>query len=170
MKIVGLVMLIFAALGFFVGFNIDTTVATGHGTERVHNLGLMNDKQSTLLVAAALAVVGALFRAVPGSRQAATPSRDSSADDTRMCPYCAESIKSAAVICRYCSREVTPDAAASGSYLPQITIKLIPDPETMAKHGITFDGERYHYREYRYDKYGDALEYAKLQASIKALT
>jgi hypothetical protein len=34
----------------------------------------------------------------------------------------------------------------------------------MEEFGITFDGERYQYQEFRYEKLDDALRYAKLQA------
>jgi len=34
------------------------------------------------------------------------------------------------------------------------------DSELMVTYGITFDGERYHYMEYRYDKLLDAVNYA----------
>ncbi len=32
-------------------------------------------------------------------------------------------------------------------------------------YGITFDGEKYHYQQYRYDKLADAIAYAKLKLS-----
>jgi|JI8StandDraft_2_1071088.scaffolds.fasta_scaffold55568_2 hypothetical protein len=38
------------------------------------------------------------------------------------------------------------------------------DSEQMAKHGIRFDGEKYCFREYRYDRLSDAISYAELQA------
>ena len=40
----------------------------------------------------------------------------------------------------------------------------LTDEQEMEEHGITFDGERYVYGEYRYDKLSDAVRYAKLQA------
>ena len=40
----------------------------------------------------------------------------------------------------------------------------LTDQQEMEQHGITFDGERYSYGEYRYDKLSDAVRYAKLQA------
>jgi len=40
----------------------------------------------------------------------------------------------------------------------------LTDEQEMEEHDITFDGERYAYGEYRYDKLSDAVRYAKLQA------
>ncbi len=44
--------------------------------------------------------------------------------------------------------------------------KLRPPPsetQIMEEHRITFDGERYAYREYKYDRLSDAISYANLQ-------
>jgi len=44
--------------------------------------------------------------------------------------------------------------------------RLRPPPseaQQMEEHGITFDGERYTYGEYKYDRCSDAISYAKLQ-------
>lgn len=37
------------------------------------------------------------------------------------------------------------------------------DSQQMEEHGITFDGARYAYGEYKYDRLSDAVSYAKLQ-------
>lgn len=39
------------------------------------------------------------------------------------------------------------------------------DSELMAEFGISFDGERYHFQSYRYDKLSDAVNYARIQRS-----
>lgn len=39
------------------------------------------------------------------------------------------------------------------------------EADLMSMHGITFDGERYHYKDYQYDKLVDAVNYATLQKS-----
>lgn len=43
------------------------------------------------------------------------PSESRAAPTRRSCPWCAESIKPAAVVCRYCGRDVEPLAAAVAS-------------------------------------------------------
>lgn len=58
------------------------------------------------------------------------------------------------------SPEPKRDATAAGKQ-----VEAAPsDSEQMAKHGIRFDGEKYCFREYRYDRLSDAISYAELQA------
>ena len=39
---------------------------------------------------------------------------------------------------------------------------LESESELASRHGITFDGEQYHYQQYRYDRLSDAINYAEL--------
>ena len=39
--------------------------------------------------------------------------------DTKQCPYCAETIKAAATVCRYCGRDLAPQSATAHAAPPQ---------------------------------------------------
>ena len=153
----------------FFGLNIDTTVATDLGGRRVHNIGLMNDKQNVLLVGAAITVVGAVLLGFGFSnRSTPTPSNTdgtSATDSTRNCPYCAEVIKAQAIVCRFCNRELPVGEVGTVRNACNPSRASASYKDLMTKHGITFDGVRYRYGEYKYDTFETALEYAKLQAA-----
>lgn len=183
MKTLGKVLLIVGVLGFLIGFNIDTTVATGYGG-RVHNIGLMNDRQAIIMFAGVMAVIGAVFVGFAG--KSSQPSillygRSSQDADARKCPFCAEFVKAEAIVCRFCQRDLPPiqeaaiEPAPTGSSSTASVITALPSGETdsltaeqcqiMEKFNITFDGEKFHFREYCYEKLSDAVNYARLQAS-----
>lgn len=91
------------------------------------------------------------------------------ASDQRACPFCAETIKAAAVVCRHCGRDVQPVAAEvteatrhipAAMALPTTAPKL-QDEELMAAYGITLQQGKYCLGPYRYDKLSDAVAYAK---------
>src|SRR5450830_741715 len=111
MKAIGIVLLVLGALAFLIGFNMDTSVATTLGDRRVHNIGLMNDRQNFIIFASVLAVIGAIFVGRSGSNKQPKINPEiisNNFDDTRKCPFCAESIKTDAIICRFCQKEIQP--------------------------------------------------------------
>lgn len=61
MKIIGIAFLVIGAIALLTGLNLDTTVASGLEGARVHNIGLMNDRQTVVVIAGVLAIVGAIF-------------------------------------------------------------------------------------------------------------
>jgi len=106
MRVMGVILLIVGLLGLVTSFTIDTSVPTGEAGKRVHNIGLLNDKQNLLLLFAVITLVGAIFAA---RRPRSTGGTVSS---LRKCPYCAEDIKAEAKVCRHCGREL--DQALDG--------------------------------------------------------
>lgn len=59
--------------------------------------GVMELVAIAMLLAPIALLIGTLFFLVPWRRK-----------NYRACPYCAESIRAAAQVCRYCGRDVTP--------------------------------------------------------------
>lgn len=63
----GFVLVAAAVVGGYTLFFFDTSVSIGFGNNRVHNLGLMQDRQNLLIAACAAAVVGTLMLLLGGS-------------------------------------------------------------------------------------------------------
>jgi len=102
MKPFGVLLCIVAFLAIAFGFMYDTSVSTGLGG-RVHNIGLMNDRQNILIVGGAMLIAGSLLLAI------STHSKTEVAENTpgySRCPSCAEMVKNEAKVCRHCQRDL----------------------------------------------------------------
>lgn len=155
MRIFGWLLVIFSLIPLIAGLGMDTSVATSTGG-RIHNIGLMRDQQNALLIGALLLIVGVAFLLATRRRQVAPPTVIESRSDDKQCPFCAERIKAAAVICRFCGRDLPAADAPAKKSEP-----IAPSIERMAELGITFDGTRYHFGPYSYDQWTDAAAYAR---------
>lgn len=67
--------------------------------------------------------------------------------DEKACPFCAETIKAAAIVCKHCGRDI-PQAKTH-------------EQLEMEKLGIVLEGERYRWRGNYFRNLSDAITYAK---------
>lgn len=111
MKNIGLILFMIGAIWAIIAFNADISVSTrgefigGHyiPSTTVNNIGLMDDRRNNLMMSAVMVLVGVILFAVSAIKSAPELSLSSG---NRKCPYCAEIVKSEAVICRYCNNNL----------------------------------------------------------------
>lgn len=71
-------------------------------------------------------------------------------DNTKSCPYCAETIKLAAIVCKHCGRD-----------LPEEGPSVPPDQQAeAAKHGIRWADDRWVYAGSYFKQLPDAIRFA----------
>lgn len=112
MKNLGITILLVGFAGLIFTMTMDTSIETASGG-RVNNIGLISDKQNFLMLFGVWSLIGAVLCAVGKSAATivtttsiATDNASPRSKDEKLCPFCAESIKAAAVVCRFCQRDL----------------------------------------------------------------
>ena len=121
MKNFGLCLIIAGAIWGVIAFNMNTSVETesrtiGSGlystyipSQTVHNLDLA-DQRRNHLIGAGISLLSGILLFCFGSMKPATETHKTTTPEMRntdrKCPFCAETIKNEAVVCRFCNRDV----------------------------------------------------------------
>ena len=99
---VGLVWLAYALM-------LDTSVAVPNGygwPDRVQNLSLAENRRIHVMLSAGTIIVGTMLIGFSHLQRLAIDDDDAADDDYRECPYCAESVRIEAVMCKHCRSEL----------------------------------------------------------------
>lgn len=109
MRILGIVMTVFGLAWAIFALNMDVNVTTqartfgvgeysvGVPSIDVVNVGLMDRRRNHLIFSGFIFLAGIILISV---------GKDSVVSKSRVCPFCAEKINDAAVLCRFCQKEI----------------------------------------------------------------
>lgn len=108
MRGLGIIVLIAGVIWLIVAAGSDVSVATVSGG-RVNNIGLMAERSNQTMIGGFVALAGLLMILFGGRRGVASADELMlSQRDARACPFCAEPINQAAILCKHCGSSIEP--------------------------------------------------------------
>ena len=124
MRAIGVILIVAGLIWAAIAFNMSTTVEAGG--ERigsgafavdiprvtVNNLGLMEQRRNHLMMSGVAIIAGIVLFGFGSASRTELPASE---EGRRVCPYCAEQIKTAAKVCRFCQRELPTVAAEAAA-------------------------------------------------------
>lgn len=184
MKALGIIAIVAGILVAGHAMLSDVTVAVpsfgNYGTSdtRVNNLGLMADRQNGLIIGGVLSIIGLILVVAskpPNNDILTTPPAPKAyaahVSDTRTCPFCAETIKARARVCKHCQRELDAGSAGNTAASSSAAVPFVSLQESqvllMTTHGIDAANGKYVVAGRAYDEFSDAL-YAATHKSKNA--
>lgn len=138
MRSLGIILLLVGIIWGGVAFNLPTTIKTpnqsvGVGelqipipSMEVYNLDLADRRKTQLLISGVVTILGAILLGF-----SSVGSRSSPSGGLKKCPFCAEFVKSEALFCKHCGKELPPAKADLGNGRSLIQAAMTGDFETV---------------------------------------
>ena len=169
MKIMGWLLLAIGVVTLLFGCAMDTSVASSLGSGRVHNLGLMRQQENIVIVGCLFALLGVLLVLFSKKTTIDSASGLNINNSVRLksCPYCAEQIRTEAIICRFCERDIGTQTRSIQN-LSEVFSEA--ESEAMQAYGIKFDGGKYFVGIYEYNSLDEAVANAQRGRLLSKVT
>jgi len=141
-NVMGWLLIIGGIIALVYSLSMDTSVSNSSGG-RIHNIGLMNEKQNFVIVSSLILLIGIIITIFRRLKSDSDTLRATIAPETKQCPYCAEEIKPEALICRYCDRKQPQEETKDNRILcpDQLCIGIIDTDGRCSECGKLFKVE-----------------------------